>query len=49
MLFEKLIEGASNPEDYPNKLFDFLEEFDERYNQEIDLESVLELCRNVKS
>ena len=49
VLFEKLIEGASNPEDYPNKLFDFLEEFDERYNQEIDLESVLELCRNVKS
>ena len=49
VLYEKLIEGASKPEDYINKLYDFLEEFDERYNQEIDIESVLELCRNVKS
>ena len=49
VLYEKLIEGASKPEDYTNKLYDFLEEFDERYNQEIDMENVLEMCRKVKS
>lgn len=49
VLYEKLIEGASKPENYTEKLYDFLEEFDERYNEEIDMESVLEMCRKVKS
>ena len=49
VLYEKLIEGATQPSDYTEKLYDFLEEFDERYNQEIDMESVLEMCRKVKS
>lgn len=49
VLYEKLIEGASKPEDYTEKLYDFLEEFDVRYNQEIDRENVLEMCRKVKS
>ena len=49
VLYEKLIEGTSKPENYIEKLYDFLEEFDERYNQEIDMESVLEMCRKVKS
>lgn len=49
VLYEKLIEGASKPEDYTEKLYNFLEEFDERYNQKVDMESVLEMCRKVKS
>ena len=49
VLYEKLIEGATQPTEYTEKLYDFLEEFDERYNQEIDMESVLEMCRKVKS
>ena len=49
VLYEKLIEGVTQPSDYTEKLYDFLEEFDERYNQEIDMESVLEMCRKVKS
>lgn len=49
VLYEKLMDGVTNPEDYPNRLYDFLEEFDERYNQDIDLDSILELCMKAKS
>lgn len=48
VLYEKLMEGVTAPEEYVNKLYDFLEEFDERYNQNIDMEQVLEKCRKIK-
>lgn len=44
ILYEKLIENASTSEDYIEKLYDFLEEFDERYNQAITSDSIIELC-----
>jgi len=45
LLYEKLIENANNSDDFLINLYDFLEEFDERYNQKITQESIDELCR----
>ena len=44
MLYEKLIEGAANSEDYINNLFEFIEEFQERFNSEILDNDVLQFC-----
>ena len=49
VLYEKLMDGVTSPDDYVNRLYDFLEEFDERYNQNIDMEKVLENCRKIKA
>ena len=49
VLYSKLMAGVTNPDDYPTRLYDFLEELDERYDQDIDMESILELCRKAKS
>jgi len=46
VLYEKLIDGVANPDDYINRLYDFIEEFDERFNQAISTESILALCEN---
>ena len=46
-LYEKLISECTTEEDYVAHLYDFLEEFDERYNQQIDLDRILELCRKI--
>lgn len=47
-LYEKLIRGCTTEEDYVAHLYDFLEEFDERYNQEIDMDRILKMCRQIK-
>ena len=44
VLYEKLIEGANEPEDYINNLFDFLDDFQERFNSELSAEEVLKFC-----
>jgi len=44
VLYEKLVEGASEPGDYIDKLFEFIEEFQERFNSEISGEDILQLC-----
>ncbi len=44
VLYEKLIEGANEPDAYIMNLFDFVEEFQERFNAEINLEETLALC-----
>ena len=49
VLYEKLMDDVSSPDEYMTKLYDFLEEFDERYNQEIDMDQVLELCRKARA
>ena len=46
VLYEKLIEGANNPEDYINKLYDFLDEFDDRFNSSVDTNDIFTLCSN---
>ncbi len=44
VLYEKLIEGANNPEDYVNRLYEFVEEFNDRFNSEINPDDILRLC-----
>ncbi|WP_418790944.1 hypothetical protein [Phosphitispora sp. TUW77] len=44
VLYEKLIEGATNPDEYVVKLYDFVEEFQERFNSEITSDDILVLC-----
>lgn len=49
VLFEKLIDGSTTPEDYTKKLYDFMEEFDERYNNTISNDKILDLCALARS
>ena len=44
VLYEKLIEETSIPEDYANNLYDFLEEFQEKFNEDVSSEDILKLC-----
>ena len=44
VLHEKLIEGGGAPEDYVRRLYDFLDEIQERYNAEVDIDSLMKLC-----
>ena len=48
VLYEKLIEPARSAEDYLKNLYDFLEEFDGRYNESISTESIVDLCQLAK-
>lgn len=48
VLYEKLIESASNSEDYLKNLYDFMEEMNNRYNQTIDADQISELCKLAK-
>lgn len=44
VLYEKLIEGASDPDDYINNLYEFIEEFQDRFNSEISSDDIMKLC-----
>lgn len=48
VLYEKLIEGASEPEDFANNLYDFIEEFQEKFNEDVLSEDILKLCSKQK-
>lgn len=45
VLYDKLIEGSTDPGEYINRMYDFLEEYHERFNEEISNEDILALCR----
>ena len=45
ILYKKLIETAKSEEDYLINLYDFIEEFDERYNQSVSVDDLGDLCR----
>lgn len=47
ILYEKLIEPSNTEEDYLNNLYDFMEEFEERYGQSSD--EIIDLCRLARS
>ncbi len=49
VLYEKLIEGTTGPSDYIDRLFDFLDEFNDRFNSDIITEDIVKLCRTAKS
>ena len=43
-LYEKLIEGVSSPDEYVTRLYDFIEEFQEKFNDEMSSDDILKLC-----
>ena len=49
VLYEKLIENALKPEDYIKRLYDFMEEFNDRYNAAVTSEDILDLCKLARS
>lgn len=44
VLYEKLIEGANSPDDFVTRLYEFLVEFDERFNSSVSSDDILSLC-----
>lgn len=48
VLHEKLIEESKSPNDYINKISDFLEDFEQLYNGGVTNETILEKCREVE-
>ncbi|WP_409969114.1 hypothetical protein RFF05_03970 [Bengtsoniella intestinalis] len=46
VLYEKLIEGATDANEYIMKLYEFVEEFEERFNAEVINADILSLCAN---
>ncbi|MCC8195214.1 MAG: hypothetical protein LIO49_00125 [Ruminococcus sp.] len=44
VLYEKLIDGASSPDEYVTRLYEFVEEFHEKFNSEVSGEDILKLC-----
>lgn len=44
VLYEKLIEGVTEPDEYVRRLFDFIDEFQDKFNDEISKEDILSLC-----
>jgi hypothetical protein len=44
VLYEKLIKTSSDSKDYMKNLYDFLNEFNDRYNKDISTDSILNLC-----
>lgn len=45
VLYEKLIQSANSENEYLENLYDFLEEFNDRYNKSISTESIVDLCQ----
>ena len=46
IFYEKLIQGVSTNGEYINRLYDFLEEFNERFNEGIDNKTILSICNS---
>ena len=46
VLYEKLVEGDSTPEAFANRLYEFIDEFNDRFNSEISSDDILQLCVN---
>lgn len=46
ILYEKLIAGSTDSVEYINRMYDFVEEFNDRFNEDITSEDILDLCRS---
>lgn len=46
VLYEKLIKNSKDPGDYVTHLYEFIDEFNDRFNREISTEQILKLCMN---
>lgn len=49
VLYEKLIVDSSSTNDYVNKISDFLEDFEQLFNQGVTNEKILEKCKEVEN
>lgn len=49
VLYEKLVEGAKTPDDYVERLFEFIDEFHDRFNSMISYDAILEKCKSAQS
>lgn len=49
VLYEKLISDASSVDDYLNNLFFFVEDFNEKFNEDLSSDKILELCNNAEN
>ena len=47
VLYEKLIEGADDTHDYIDRLSEFVNDFQAKFNANIDLDAVQKLCRGI--
>ena len=45
-LKEKLLDGAVQVDDYINNIFNFISEYNERYNQDVKEEDIIDMCTN---
>lgn len=45
VLYEKLIENSTGTDEYIRSLYEFMEDFNERYNEAVTNDSILELCK----
>ena len=45
VLYEKLVDGVSEPGEYVDRMYDFIEDFHEKFNSDITNEDILALCR----
>lgn len=45
VLYEKLVDGVSDSSEYIDRIYDFVEDFHEKFNTDLTNETILELCR----
>jgi len=49
VLYEKLVETANSSEDYIYNLYDFMEDFDQKFNSIISFDNIDDLCKLARS
>ena len=49
IFYEKLIEGISHPAEYVNRMYDFVEEFHERFNAGKSNQDILTMCSQIQN
>ena len=49
VFYEKLIEGSSDPAEYVNRMYDFVEEFHDRFNTGKTNQDILTLCSQIQN
>ena len=45
VLYDKLISGVNDPSEYIDRMYDFVEDFNEKFNYDVNQESILKLCQ----
>ena len=48
-MYEKLIGKATNIDEYINNLYDFIEEFNERFASKTSSEEIVSLCQKIST